>query len=289
MTDSAIKYVGVDGCKAGWIGVGLSDDDGCPKIEVCADFSDMLNHFSDASLILVDTPIGLCEDGKPSFRACDIEARHLLKERRSSVFRVASRRFVKAAMENPDWGFGKVDVVKNRYDVAKEWLNCHVDGEGSFTSQEFYIIPKIDQVDKALPLAKNDPREIREAHPEVCFMALSKEIQPMSHKKSEPLGFEERIEILRHCAHNVDAVYGQARRKEPRKSQLADDDILDALALAITAKLGLESGNRLRHLPKGLSPAQILRLPDIDPPPKDSKELPMQMVYALPNDEGTPC
>ena len=79
MTDSAIKYVGVDGCKAGWIGVGLSDGDGCPKVEVCKEFADLVACFGDACVILVDIPIGLPEDTVT--RACDIEARKTLEKR----------------------------------------------------------------------------------------------------------------------------------------------------------------------------------------------------------------
>ena len=303
MTDSAIKYVGVDGCKEGWIGIGLSDWDGCPKVEVCADFSKMLKCFSDASLILVDTPIGLREDGKPRFRACDIEARHLLKERRSSVFRVASRRFVKAAMENPDWGFREVDEVKDRYDKSKEWLNSRVVDSGSFTSQEFYIIPKINDMDKVLlQRDQNVSPKVRESHPEVCFLALSEEHHPISDGKSTPLGFWQRFRVVRDRLHDVSGVdvvdVFEEVRHEYTKSQVGDDDILDALALAITAKIGLQEGNELRRLPKdketkceGLSSSEFLNLPDMDPPPTDNSEknLPMEMVYALPSDEGTPC
>lgn len=305
MADSAIKYVGVDACKAGWIGVGLDDGDGVKVEIVRGEFRDLLDCFRGACLILVDMPIGLPEYGKPSSRACDTEARRLLGDRRSSVFRVASKRFIKAAMENTDWGFGKKDdEVKDRYDKSKKCLNRQLGDKGSFTSQEFYIIPKMNEVDNALPLAEGDSREVREAHPEVCFMALSEENQPMSHKKSEPLGFWQRFRVARRNLQNVSGidvvdVFEETRRKESRKSQVADDDILDALVLAITAKIGMQKGNELRRLPKGLtdnqknwSPASILRLPDKDPPPEDCstcKCLPMEMVYALHKDKTTQC
>ena len=302
MTDSVIKYVGVDGCKGGWIGVGLSDDDGCPKIEVCKDFSDIVACFGDACVILVDTPIGLREDGKPRLRACDEEARWLLGEGWRSVFRVASRKFIKEAIENPDWGF-EVKDVKNRYDKAKEWLNRRFVDSGSFTSQEFYIIPKMGDVDKVLSYSdESASSKVRESHPEVCFLALSEGRHPISVGKKTPLGFWQRFRVVRNYLHDVSGVdvvdVFEKVRHEYTRSQVGDDDVLDALVLAITAQIGFQDGNELRRLPKDpkaereeLSPLEFLNLPDMDPPPTDNskKKLPMEMVYALPNDKGTPC
>lgn len=106
-------------------------------------------------------------------------------------------------------------------------------------------------------------------------MALSKGNQPMSQKKSTRKGVEERRETLRHCARHVDGldvgeIYEKARR-EYTKSQVADDDILDALILAITAKLGCQNG--FRRLPEDLS--------------HDCKKpKPPEMVYyAIPNEK----
>ena len=274
MTDSAIKYVGVDGCKDWWIGVGL-DGDGGSDVKVCEDFCDILEHFRDACVILVDMPIGLREDGKPRLRACDKEARWLLGEGWRSVFRVASRKFVEEAVENPDWGFGRVKKVKDRYNKAKERLNCRFeDDSGSFNSQEFYIIPKINEVDKVLSRRdKNASPKVRESHPEVCFLVLSEGHQLISTGKKTPLGFWERFKVLRHRVCNVGTilnVFTEVRRRGYKKAQVADDDILDALALALTAKIGSQNG--------------FMTLPD-DP----STDCKGQMVYALPNDEGTPC
>ena len=247
MTDSGIKYVGVDGCKAGWIGVGLDDGDGA-EIKVCGKFGDVLNHFSDASLILVDIPIGLLEEARQGGRDCDKEARKALpNKRKPSVFSAPTRPIVNEVIANPEWRSGL-----------------------GVTRQTFGIIPKIDEVDKALSSDENASSKVREAHPEVCFWALNGKT-PMQHGKRDALGFEERIETLRSCARNVDgidvdATYAEARR-EYAKAQVADDDILDALALAITAKIGCQRGG-FKTLPEN--------------PPTDSKGLPMEMVYAIP-------
>ena len=259
MTDSAIKYVGVDSCKAGWIGVGLSDDC-CWEVKACVDFSDMLAHFGDACVILVDMPIGLPEDGKPSFRACDGEARRKLEEREQSVFRVPSRRFVNETVDNPCW----------RYGEANEWSKDRYDA--GISAQSFAITRRIGEVDAALSCRdKNASPKLREAHPEVCFWALNGK-KPMSKSKNVPAGCKERLDALRGCAHVVDNIDVDAVSKEIRckytKGQVADDDILDALVMAITAKIVSQNPKRLGTLPEN--------------PPTDSKGLPMEMVYAKP-------
>ena len=254
MSDSAIMYVGVDGCKAGWIGVGLDDGDGW-EVKASVDFSDMLAHFGDAGIILVDMPIGLPEDGKPTFRACDEEARRELGERKQSVFRVPSRRFVDKVMDNPCWA----------HPEANEWSKSRY-GAG-IAIQSFAITRKIGEVDKALPLSP----KIRESHPEICFWALNGN-KSMSESKNEPAGYKERLAVLRGCAHAVDGIdvdaISSAILCKFTKGQVADDDILDALALAITAKIVSQNRDRLGTLPEN--------------PPTSREGLRMEMVYAKP-------
>ena len=273
MTDSAIKYVGVDGCKEGWIGIGLADD-GYSKVEVCEEFADIVACFQDACVILVDIPIGLPEDGKPVFRVCDKEARGLLGKLQSSVFLVPSGRFVNEVMENEDWGYCKVKKMKysERYRNANEWSNNRY-GKG-IGSQSFGIIPKIGEVDKFLRTRDVDSPEIREVHPEVCFWALNKALEEERRlvSKHEALGFGQRLRIVRCWVPNAVDIFEEVPRRENSESPLVKpDDVLDALAIAITAKIGSQKGNELRTLPK-------------DPQPDSVGE----MVYAL-IPKGTPC
>ena len=257
MSESAIKYVGVDDCKAGWIGVGL-DDGKSWEVKVCGKFCDLLVHFGDACIVLVDMPIGLHEDGKPRFRACDREARELLEQRKFSVFPTPSKRLLDKVM-NKEW---------ERED-ASEW-SCKEWGR-KINAQEFGIYRKTHEINEALACrGENASPKVRESHPEFCFLALSKKRQPMLHKKSVRDGRDERLATLRHRAQDVndidiDSIFTEARRKYA-KGQVANDDILDALALAITAKIVSQNGGRLGTLPEN--------------PPTDSKGLPMEMVYA---------
>ena len=269
MTDSAIKYVGVDGCKAGWIGVGLGDDDGCPKIKVCEKFADLVACFGDARVILVDIPIGLHQDAAP--RACDEEARKKLGTRRQgAVFPAPPRPFVDKVALTPDWDWttahGK--SFQEAHAEANAWHREKFRGKG-VAAQAFAITPKIGEMDEFMRTRDSKSPTIREVHPEICFWALNGG-KPMSTNKKQPLGFEERLETLRRCAQDVngvdvDAMFKKARGKYTKR-KVADDDILDALASAITAKIGCENG--------------FMTLPDN--PPKDSKGLTMEMVYAKP-------
>ena len=256
MSDGAIKYVGVDGCKAGWIGVGL-DDSGVARVKVREEISDIVACFGDASLILVDMPIGLRKSGAMEFRLCDEEARDLLLKRRDSVFQVPSRKFVTEVMKNPRW---------NQTD-ANNWLTANFQGN-KISAQGFGTIRKIGEVDEYMRKRGEDSPKIMEAHPEVCFWALNKG-QPMLAHKSEAFGFGERFQILRRCVSDIGAVFTEVPiRKRGEKTKVAPDDVLDALALAITARTVSQNPERLGTLPEN--------------PPTDSKGLPMEMVYAKP-------
>ena len=266
--------------------MGLDDGDGT-RVKVREKFSEILECFGDACIVLVDMPIGLRESGKPSLRECDKQARYLLGDRWGSVFAVPSREFVNEVMENPEWGYSNDTEMKHqeRYHKANEWSKeryC-----AGISAQSFGIVRKIGEVDEALKRRDIDASpKVREAHPEICFMALSEGNRPMCYHKSESKGRKERMDTLRRCGLNVIEIKRQARCEERRKTRVADDDILDAIALAVTAKLGLENGNRLSRLPlpNCLSLEKFLQSPDMDSSPPYCDGLPMEMVYALPND-----
>ena len=265
MTDRAIKYVGVDGCPSGWVAVGLGDgDESCVKVFRRGEFPMLLEHFSGASVVLVDMPIGLHEDGKTRSRACDEKARKKLgAKRQSSVFSTPSRQFLNMVMAK---GWERADASKWSHEKWGRKVNA----------QEFGIFRKIHEINDVLPSDKIVSSNVREAHPEVCFWALNGGTtkSAMSHKKSKPLGFWQRFRVACRNLQKVSGidvvdVFEKARLEEPRKTYVADDDILDALALAITAKLGWQNG--FRRLPEDLSP--------------DRKKPPEMVYYAIPNEK----
>ena len=76
-----MSFVGVDGCKGGWFAIRLEDDKPS-SVEVFCNIKELWKKWNDASLILIDIPIGL-SDAK---RQCDSDARKALGSRHSTVF-----------------------------------------------------------------------------------------------------------------------------------------------------------------------------------------------------------
>ena len=248
MSDGAIKYVGVDGCADGWIGIGLGEND-LVKVKVRGEFSELLEHFNDACLILVDAPIGLLEYVKEGGRDCDKEARNLLKGRASSVFSAPPRPLVNEVIKNEDW----------KYQDAKDWLKEHPEvqcDKVGISSQTFSIIRKIGEVRACV----SDSSNIREAHPEICFWALNETLKKKRRlvSKHEALGFGQRLGIVSCWVPNAVEIFEKVHRRESKTDpKAAPDDVLDALALAITAKIVWQNCERLGTLPKKTPPDSV--------------------------------
>lgn len=246
------KYVGVDGCPYGWFSVGL-DDRGEWQGKTFLAFGDLLTHYANASLILVDIPIGLPEKGEA--RDCDRNARKLLNPGRSrSVFPAPTRQAAERAAQCPGPpSKAKLDKLRS-YGIR---MNLQTLG----------ISSKIIEVDKLIvPRGPKSAQTVREVHPELCFWAFNNG-EAMKHGKKTKggKGINERLAILREVLPRTDDIFSGVCRKYLR-SDVARDDILDALAAALTA---------YRVLGQGLG--QLKTAPET--PPKDCKGLPMEMVY----------
>ena len=250
-TSAGALYVGVDGCKAGWFSIGF-DAQRRAKSAVFATFGELVDHYLAAELILVDIPIGLPEG--PDGRACDPKARRLLENpaRKSSVFPVPTRQSAHQARREP----------KDR--VAAAVIELEIAGK-SLNAQTFNISSKIAEVDEIMRARnRNEQPKIREVHPELLFWALNGS-SAMKANKKKVAGREERLRVLNRVEPSSQVLYENACLKYPRK-QVARDDILDAMAAAVTARAG---------------EAQLTTLPASSP--KDPKGLPMEMVYWLPD------
>jgi len=234
-------YVGADGCRAGWFAILITEDRQC-RAEVFPNVVALSESYKEASLILLDVPIGLRERGDYE-RICDREARRLLgPERGRGVFRAPCRQACYAAT----------------YEEAKA-VNKQLTGK-SLPVQTWGIIPKIREVDEHLENNQSAIASTKEIHPELCLWALAGG-RPMAHKKDTPLGFCERLKVLRSHHSHTDAIVSDALNNY-RRQDVAKDDILDALAAAVTAIAGLNA---------------LITLPD--PPEFDDRGLPMQMLY----------
>jgi predicted RNase H-like nuclease len=207
--------VGIDGCRAGWIAVALHAD---------GRFEWLLDEAVAAivarwprSRCLIDIPIGLPER---SPRAVEREARRLLgRPRSSSVFPVPSR----AAVYASDYAEA---CARNR-----EVLGCAV------SRQAWNITPKIREVDALLRERPGLDARLLEAHPELCLRALAGGVA-MSNNKKTPAGQAERRALLRRVLPTADAVLAAIERAT-RRADVARDDAVDALALAVSSRLPL--------------------------------------------------
>jgi len=248
-------YWGIDGCKGGWLCVGLNR-----KGKHCAFVAENIRcahqemEARKAKVALIDMPIGLSDNAEE--RKCDKLARKFIGKRRSSVFKVPCRQALDAYKKCADHESGK---------KAGESESQRITG-GPLSEQTWAIAPKIAEVDDLLqcPVYLNNKKfMLREVHPEVCFRALSPCDADLKYSKHESDGIDERRKIL--ATHLPGAGKIESEIKARLKRGVADDDILDAMVAAVTAKIG-----RAKTLPPN--------------PPKDSRGLPMEMVFS----EGKP-
>ena len=166
-----MKILGIDGCRAGWLGVTHSTRELswaiAPTIET------LLSPPIPAR-VFVDMPIGLSDSGA---RDCDFSARRMLgRQFSSSVFPTP----VRAALSAQNY-------------PAANALNRAHSGRG-LSKQSYFLFPKILELDNWLALSGPNDRRPREAHPEVAFMAIKGE--PLQYKKKTKAGFNERLALL---------------------------------------------------------------------------------------------
>ena len=145
---------------------------------------------ADASLILIDVPIGLPEG--PGGRRCDTEAKRLLGNRHSCVFPTPCRQAVYA----------------ETYREACE-INMQQIGK-SLSLQTWQITHRIREVDEFLSQRDNARRSLREMHPEICFYGLSGG-RALSHSKKKRQGRLERRNVLNSIYPQSDEVIHAAK------------------------------------------------------------------------------
>ena len=232
-------FVGVDGCRAGWFAIGLEAEDSW-QVNTFPDVSSLWDHHQQASLILIDIPIGLKAEGRAE-RRCDPVARKLLGPRRSSLFPAPCREAIYASS----------------YQEACD-VNQRLTGK-RLSVENWNIIPKIREMDCFLSDNSFAKGRIREIHPELCFWALAD--RPMQHAKKRSEGLLERTQLLQSIHPQIADIIAYALSTYRRKD-VARDDILDALAAAVT---GLMGGDNLVSLPQE--------------PEFDERGLRMEMVY----------
>ena len=199
--------LGVDGCKAGWVGALLTGS--TYDVLVAARVEELVieawRRGPGLAVVAIDIPIGLPDVGR---RKADLLARTLLPVgRKSSVFPTPTR----------------ATTGESTFVEASATSRATTGGKG-ITQQSFRIVPKILDVDRFV--RAEPPVTVLESHPEVSFA----EIDPacVVPSKTTVVGRETRRAALIGAGLEPPS-YAPGRGYGP-------DDLLDACAVAWTAR-----------------------------------------------------
>jgi predicted RNase H-like nuclease len=214
-TVRGICVAGVDGCPYGWIAAIRTLATGELSVAITDSFGALMDGpLASTLMIVVDMPIGLPD--VPG-RNCERETRRAIGPRRSSVFSAPLRGMLRC----------------RTYEDA----NAHGRARGAgLSKQAWAITPKIREIDRLMTPAMQT--RIAEGHPELAFTRLGG--KPCSHAKRNAEGRAERLKILRDHGVEAGALLGAERARHPFKQTFADDDLIDACALALTAEALVE-------------------------------------------------
>lgn len=202
-------FIGVDGCKQGWIAVALGQH-GFSGARVFGDFASLATHHKDARCIGVDMPVGLTERAG---READASARKFLSGQASSVFSAPAR----AVLTGPP---GDYTEAQRRSRGA-----C----DKGLSRQSFAIVPKIRDVARAMESSNAALANIlHEVHPEVSFRLMNKR-HPLRCRKKTWGGLHERLCLLMGAGIVLPSDLGDA-------NVVGIDDVVDAAAAAWSAR-----------------------------------------------------
>jgi predicted RNase H-like nuclease len=206
---------GLDGCRGGWVlatvpARGSLSAPGSTEVMVVGNLGGALATFGNGlAAVAVDIPIGLAACGP---RACDVEARHRLGPRRNSVFPAPAR------------GVLATTTYEEACAVSRQ-----LSGKG-LSKQLYNILARIREVDDLLSPSPCRQQRLFEACPELSFALMAGGV-PMRHSKRTAEGRGERLSALR-----ASGFMDLTTTTAAPPAGAARDDVLDALALAWTAR-----------------------------------------------------
>lgn len=219
-----MKTAGIDGCKAGWILITFDNND--PGYEVLRSDEDLKDAFHRFDRIFIDMPIGL--EDEIYTRECDALLRKKLgPEYASSVFSPP----IRPALHAPSY----VEANMQSYEFTEKKL----------TVQAWNITPKIKVVDRFLTEEPELQDVVFESHPELLFMNLNGGM--IFQKKSTKKGLRHRLSLVSD-REEIAKDFFRDIKEDFRRNEVEEDDIVDAMALALGAKLSKEKG--LKTLPE---------------------------------------
>jgi predicted RNase H-like nuclease len=212
----AVRVLGVDACRDGWVAVELRDG-GFAAAHLAAALGPLLAPLGELAAVGVDMPLGLPARG---WRRADVEAARALGRQRASVFRVPPA---------PVWAAGSYPEAVA---VCRE-----LTGGAGFSIQAWGLRERLREAN-ACWTAGHYP--LFEVHPEVSFRALAG-VDTLPSKKRWA-GQVARRRALERAGIVVPDDIGEAGRAAP-------DDVLDAAAAAWTA-LRIARGEAGSHPPE---------------------------------------
>ncbi len=225
-------FVGVDGCKAGWIAVASRGDEAASGLDVrvFSTFRALHEAFSEQAVIAVDIPIGLLDWTGPDGRGPEALIRARLDARRSSVFSVPSRAAVFMECDAFADNRARLAAHKRASMKARETSDPPI----GISIQAFGLFPKIREVDEMLRLNPDLAECVYESHPEFAFAVLNDGVAMRFGKKIRSRvnlhGMEERANVLARWGVST-AILNE---KAPKGA--GQDDLYDAIALMLVAR-----------------------------------------------------
>lgn len=212
-----------------------------PRYEILRSDEELLNTFNEFDRIFIDMPIGLEEEEYN--RECDMLLRKKLgKEYAPSVFSPP----IRSALHAPSY----VEANMQSFEITEKKL----------TVQSWNITPKIRVLDRFLTESPELQEKVLESHPELLFMNLNGGM--IYQKKNTKKGLRHRLDLVKEFE-PVAADFFREIKEEYRRNEVEEDDIVDALVLALSAKQSVEKG--IKTIP--------------DNPPKDSQGLKMAIHF----------
>lgn len=213
-----MKTAGIDGCKAGWIAVTFDDNN--PFYKILHTDSELAGILESFDRIFIDMPIGL--EDEIYTRECDMLLRKKLgAEYASSVFSPP----IRPALHAPSY----VEASMQSFEYTEKKL----------TVQAWNITPKIKTLDQLLAEKKVLREVLMESHPELIFMNLNGGM--IFQKKNTKKGLRHRLDLITHHE-EIAADFFREIKEDFRRNEVDEDDIVDAMALALAAKLSVAKG-----------------------------------------------
>lgn len=237
---STLKTLGIDGCRAGWMAISLDDENA--GYWLLESDRELKEYFDEFDRIFIDVPIGLTESDY--VRRCDAELREVLgPDYQGSVFNPP----IRPALHAPTYA----EASMTSYEVTGKKISI----------QAWNITPNIRIVDQYLQNNEEFQEKVFESHPELLFRILNGN-NSILQKKATKKGLRHRLKLLKDQSKYADDFFRDIK-EEYRRNQVDEDDIVDAMSLALFALRSIDG--EMKTLPAT--------------PPTDATGLPMAIHY----------